>query len=209
MSEDDAPGAGGLADLVVSSRPQETSKERLESKEDTARHRQLIKMAKAVKVLRETQPKAERGTKHWGGPTAESQPRKALKPSAALGRAPEGQGMSVETGAPMAAEALGLVERGMPVVTIEDALEAYLLDGGHPGPAAMPIKEPTQPATSQANITGIGLGGFGVELRGLIPKGGPKWAPIATLIVRRSGPKWSPMLKEPTMPMVIAAMLLA
>ena len=52
------------------------------------------------------------------------------------------------------------------------------------------------------------MGGFLAELKGKLPKGGPKKASMPTPVPRRSAGKWKPVLGEPTPSTATAASVL-
>ena len=69
------------------------------------------------------------------------------------------------------------------------SLEDYLLGGGLPAPAEVPTSELMQTPTSQANLTGMGMGGFVAELKDMLPRAGPKKVSVTTPVQRRPAEK--------------------
>ena len=75
-------------------------------------------------------------------------------------------------------------------------------------PTILPTEGQVQPPTSQVNLTGMGMGGFLAELKGMLLKGGPKKASIPTPVPRRFADKWRPVLGKPTVSAATAASVL-
>ena len=204
LSEDDELGAGGFADLIATAPPQGAQQGTLRQERGVDRYQRLISTARAAMAKHETQSKAEKGTKWKKGSAVEPLPKKARTLSAALGKAPPELG--TETAPAIQVSTPGEASAAMALGA--SSLENYLIGADLLTQGTTPMVEQAQPLTSQTNITGLGMGGFLTELKGMLPKGGPKRAPNLTPVPQRPGSKWKPVLGKPTPSTATAASVL-
>ena len=204
LSEDDQLGAGGFADLIAMSPPPMVQQGTSSQTGETDRYERLISTARAAMAKRETQSKAGKGAKQKGRPTVEPPPKKTCTPTAALGRAPSDS----ETGTAPETQVSTPGETGVVLALGASSLDDYLIGRDPPTSGTMSTVGQVPPPGRETNPTVQGMGGFLAELKGMLPKAGPKKAPIQTLIPRRPGGKWIPVLGKPAPSVSTAALLL-
>ena len=151
---------------------------------------------------RETQSKVGKGAKQKGGPTVEPPPKKTRTPTATLSKAP----LDTETGTVPATQVSTPGEMGAVMALGASSLKDYLTgrDTQTSGTTATVGQVPTP--SSETNPAMQSMGGFLVDLKGMLPKARPKKAPVQTLIPRRTGGKWIPVLGKP-MPSVVTVLV--